>query len=229
MIRKAIKSALRIVGYDIHKIRDPYLNAASRLGHASVVFDIGANVGQSALRLRQVFPDSTIHCFEPSPKTFAALRDNIGQRDRFVLNQYAVGSQCGALQLHEHDTSQLSSLLPMGPDGYSPFSFSTEVPVITLDEYCARSGVEQIDFLKIDTQGYDHQVLLGALPMLERHRIRLILAELIFSRMYGGAVRCEETISLLAQRGYRTIDVYTEESNWADFLFAVPDITSPPT
>src|SRR6188508_1270833 len=58
----------------------------------TVIFDVGANRGQSALRFRRWFPSATLHCFEPVPATFAHLQKVVGGWPRAYTHMCALGS-----------------------------------------------------------------------------------------------------------------------------------------
>ena len=65
----------------------------------------------------------------------------------------------------------MSSFLSPGKEHWGEINNVTTVQVETLDNYCQRNSISKIDLLKIDTQGYDLEVLRGAKQMLSEHRI----------------------------------------------------------
>jgi FkbM family methyltransferase len=218
----AIQAAFWRAGYDVHKIRDPVADAAPHIAtDAPTLFDVGANAGQSALAMLAHFPKANIHCFEPSPTTFKRLNQAVGMWA--TLNQCAVGSEPGMMTLNENEISELTSLLPLGSDGYGKVEHNVLVPVTTIDSYCVQNSISEIDLLKVDAQGYDHQVLVGAERMLSK--IRAILTELTFDDLYEGKTRYDLTLTLLADRGFKLVGVYHPNrgandglTSYADFL-----------
>ena len=58
------------------------------------------------------------------------------------------------------------------------------VDVTTIDNYCRDYGIERIDILKSDTQGFDLEVLKGASRLLDQHRIHLVYVEIVFGKLY---------------------------------------------
>lgn len=56
-----------------------------------------------------------------------------------------------------------------------------QVTVVTLDDFCQQHGIERIDFLKIDTEGFDLEVIRGADILFQQHRIGVVVAEVGFS------------------------------------------------
>lgn len=102
-----------------------------------------------------------------------------------------------------------------------------EIELDTVDEYCRRAGIDHIDVLKSDTQGFDLAVLQGADAMLQRKSVRLIYIEVIFSAMYEGMPRVDETLRFLFDHGFRVVSFYdmhyqTDLLGWTDVLLVQP-------
>lgn len=146
-----------------------------------VLCDVGANKGQFlSLVLRELEGRSVqVHAFEPGAETFAVLTQNVGHRPNLHLNRLALGDKPGTGTLHYGEAgSGLASLTRRRLDHFGlPFDRSESVPVETLDNYCARSGVERIDWLKLDVEGHELEVLKGAERLLAEHRILRITFE----------------------------------------------------
>lgn len=129
---------------------------------AATVFDVGANVGQSALLYRQRFPESHIYCFEPVAGTFQQLRENVGALERIRYFQLALGSSSGHGTMKADPDSVFSSLVT-GADEPARDQHGTveDVEITTLDEFCGATDVPEINFLRIDAEGADLEVLKG--------------------------------------------------------------------
>lgn len=188
-----------------------------------VVFDVGANEGQSVARFSAMVPGCEIHSFEPSPSTFALLTANAGTRAQ--VSNVAVGAYAGMIEFHDNTVSVMSSALSLGKDGWGDDTRIIEVPQITLDNYCAEHGVARIDLLKTDTQGYDLEVLRGADRMLSAGSVDLVLTEVNFSEMYANQGRADRLFGYLFDRGFHLVSVYDlryqgPRLGWCDALFA---------
>lgn len=146
------------------------------------VFDVGANAGDFTgnFALHAQAP-CEFHLFEPHPETFARLSARFPGQPNVALVRAGVGAQKGEMPLYDvqgqHGTvwasfrrEAVTELLRKPPE-------SARVEVITLDEYCERRGIERIDYLKIDTEGFEREVLMGACRLIEAHRIRTIQLE----------------------------------------------------
>lgn len=223
-----------LTGYDFH-IYDPdrqynqFTDAVALLGAASPItaFDVGANKGQTIDALTSAFPNATIHAFEPSPQTFAQLAPLASNRIR--LNQCGVGSAAGELEFNENDQSALSSFLPLGPGGWGSITGTVKVPVTTIDEYASKNRIDHIHLLKIDTQGFDLEVIKGASKMMDEGRISLMLTEITIDGLYLGLPRFDEIYGFMADRGYVLTGFYDMKRRgrilgWFDAMFASPQL-----
>jgi FkbM family methyltransferase len=237
-VKTMVKSALLRLGVQLRPTYslgvDPFRDMRRLIvsTHPEIV-DVGANEGQSIRQFRRYFERSFIHSFEPSPTTFARLRENTARVTDLRLINVALGSQPGVADLIENTHSGMSSFLELGPDGFGQKKSACRVPVTTLDEYCASYAVKQIDILKVDTQGFDLEVLKGGQELMAAKRIRLIYLEIIFSRMYKNLPRLDEIYAFLIDRHFELVSFYqfyhqNDRAGWTDALFAVNGVSSRP-
>ena len=116
-----------------------------------VVIDVGARDDVDYIRLK---PDIELHAFEPNPEFFATLKGLIGDRPNTYLNNYGLGDIEGEFQYNEATQS-------FSGGEAEDLKKGKALPVKTLDWYVGKMGIERIDFLKIDAEGYDFKVLCG--------------------------------------------------------------------
>lgn len=150
------------------------------LPHASVVFDVGANVGDWTTLALQIAPEAQIHCFEPSAPTYAVLagRDLPANVRR---NHFGLGSESADRTLFVYAAgSGANSLHLRAGTGYTQDE-REHVTVRTLDDYCAAEGITEIDFVKVDVEGHELFVFRGAERTLTTGHIGVMQFE------YGGA------------------------------------------
>ena len=153
-------------------------------------FDIGANHGQTAAKLRASFPNAQIVCFEPIAELAAAMKDKFKGDGRITVENLAVSDETREkVPFHINSFDQASSILPLQADGaYTRRGMntvaSTSVGVTSVADYCKLHGISKIDFMKIDVQGLCREVLDGAHALLERRAVSILQAEYLFSDYY---------------------------------------------
>lgn len=134
-------------------------------GGPLLVFDVGANLGGWALAvLARLGVRARLFCFEPSPSTFAALKQNVGDRADVELLNFGFGDREDNVELLSNAAfSGLASVYRRRLDhiGVS-LGRSEPVRLRRLDDFCRERGIEHIDFLKLDVEGHELKVLEGA-------------------------------------------------------------------
>ncbi len=162
------------------------------------VFDIGANDGGYSLILKKSLPSTSIYAFEPHPETFIKLQGNTRKTGIRVFN-VGFGNKEGTKMLYDfaedaelkytQPTSTLASLNKYVIESlHGQKSKSYKVKLATIDSFCKKNKIKSIDFLKIDTEGSEYQVLKGATNLLKKNKIEIILFEFnemnVYSRIF---------------------------------------------
>ena len=160
------------------------------------VFDVGANVGQFATETLRGLPGATVYSFEPHPGAFAELSRLSGPQ--LKTHELALAAEPGEATLYvygsETETSLINSLTPNArfPQKFGFEPHEVKVRCATVDAFCQEAGIERIDLLKVDTEGFDLVVLRGAERMLREGRVRFVYVEFndLFARAgtTGGAL-----------------------------------------
>jgi FkbM family methyltransferase len=148
--------------------------------------------------LAKMFPNAMVYSFEPNPRTRERLLRNIelNQLSRIEVHGCAVGGESGFVSLDE----------PEGNSGAARVIPGGRIPIITLDEFCAEHGIEDLDFVKVDIEGSEEHLLRGGSQTLRRLR-PILLIELnppVLRRM-GSSV--EAVVSALRDLDYDVLDV----------------------
>jgi FkbM family methyltransferase len=233
MTLKAIAQHLfHAFGYHISSYRqercgtDPFLDMTRFVTDDSdrTIFDVGANCGQFLDRLRLCYPKATVYSFEPSPATFRALSGRAAAMANTSTWNIALGDSVGKSVLLENVSSDMSSMLQLGSQGWGRVEKRTEIEVQTVDSFCQQHSISRIDILKSDTQGYDLQVLKGAQRMMKENRIGLIYSEITFDEIYENLPPFDEVFRLLREHGFVLAAFYKMEFKrqivgWTDALF----------
>jgi FkbM family methyltransferase len=132
------------------------------LGPQDTVVDIGAHVGLFALRTATRAPGTRIIAVEPSPVAAAHLRRNVAasRRREVIVVEAACGAEPGRARLFSVGAQMMNTLYPGGQR--APRDGGVEVEVLTLDEIFARHDVRTCALLKLDCEGAEYGILLGA-------------------------------------------------------------------
>jgi FkbM family methyltransferase len=217
MIRKQLKRMInthihRTVPHGVDFIED--ITKLLPMYDGKTVFDVGANIGQSARFFLDKFPHSHIYCFEPVSSTFRQLQRNMKGVERVHCYQFAFGSQKRAVKMVLQDRSTRCFVLEQ-PEELANKDLTTEsVDQITLDEFCQMNEIDHISFLKIDTEGGDLEVLKGAAGLLNRQKVELVQVEAGMNPANHRHISFESLKTFLESHGYFLFGIYEQKNEW---------------
>lgn len=210
--KKFIKSVIRSAGFDFARLSPgsnpafQHLKSLDRF-NIDLVLDVGANVGQFSSGLRSVGYKGSLVSFEPLSVAHRALTEMARRDAKWRIHpRGAIGDQDGEIEIHIAGNSVSSSVLPMMEVHSSAAEGSAYVgiektPIFRLDsvapDYLAKS---RRPFLKIDTQGYEWQVLDGARETLSH--MQGVLCELSLVPLYEGQHLWMDMIQRLESEGF---------------------------
>ena len=155
----------------------------TRIRQCKVVFDVGANIGDWANLVLRINPTVQLHCFEPSKSTFDRLAAQSFPVN-VVINNFGLSSTSRQSKLFVFDEANgMNSLYRR--EGLEHLGLTSQrreetIELQTLDEYCSRHDVFKIDYLKLDVEGHELEILRGANDTLNDGRIGIVQFE------YGG-------------------------------------------
>jgi FkbM family methyltransferase len=142
-----------------------------------VILDVGANIGNYSRKIRAVNPKTPIYAFEPHPKTFLKLQENLKELDVTIFNM-GVGSGEGVLKLYDYADNDGSSHASLYKDVIEVIHKSKvtehEVDVVALDDFSTVNNIVRVDLLKIDTEGHELEVLKGFEQYIKSGKVHLI-------------------------------------------------------
>ena len=141
------------------------------------VIDVGANVGKYSKEVLNINENINLIAFEPHPKSYAKLKDNIKSKNFKPFN-LGVGNKNENLTLYDYDKdegSEHASLFrEVIEDLHNGKAVSHNIPVIMLDDFLKEQKIDQVDLLKIDTEGNELNVLLGTKNYILNNKIQAI-------------------------------------------------------
>jgi FkbM family methyltransferase len=220
--RSRARELVKRFGYDIHRVRvetpapvcpGTILPTAGEAVATlmdqvkpDAVIDVGANMGQFASWVRGTGFSGPIISFEPQPEEHAALVAAADSDANWtVAPRCALGAADDTAEIHVAGNSQSSSMLPMlelhsANAPASRYVDAIDTPVRRLDDVLTEVGFDAANaLLKIDTQGFETEVLKGAtatLPLIAAANVELSLAPL-----YEGQALASEIFALFGAAG----------------------------
>jgi FkbM family methyltransferase len=197
------------------------------------ILDLGANIGVHSITLCRLLPQARVVAFEPSEGTRRLLEWNVranGLEDRIAVEACAVSNKRGRAEFFEMDDDAYSSLKDTGR---KTLAGRATVEVETLDHYVESRSLRQVDLVKIDVEGFETEVIEGALGMLAA------LKPDLFVEIYQGRNSNPDparTIGLLTSLGYRAWVVddgklrpwARHEDRYYNYYFSLRDVASAP-
>ncbi|MEM7712868.1 MAG: FkbM family methyltransferase [Cyanobacteria bacterium P01_A01_bin.68] len=177
------------------------------------VFDVGSNVGDySILFSKIVGAKGQVYAFEATKSTYDKLQQRLLKEKCSNVSVFhnAVYSEKKQIEFNEfpEDYSVWNSIgtpKMLNPDGrgeYVPIVKTELVQAISLDSFCQKHNIEEIDYLKVDVEGAESDVLQGASQLLKDKSVKFIQFE-ISQKMLAGLNRdAKSTFDILNKNGY---------------------------
>lgn len=213
MLKQLIRKSIHSLGFDLQRIENSGRSSLQthnllRASNSEAILDVGANMGQFALEVLEIDPALKIVSFEPvSTPHQLATESSKNYINWEVFDRTAVGNVTGEISINVAGNSCLSSsiyeMLPAHTNAIpgSAIVRQEKAPIIKLEQFVrSRKDMPKRLLLKIDTQGFELEVLKGAESMLEY--IVAIQLELSWTELYAGQPLALETMQWILQRGF---------------------------
>jgi FkbM family methyltransferase len=212
-----------------------------------LILDVGANSGTSLVEFKGWWPASTIHCFEPQQECWFDLDEQMKRHTTsVVINRCAAGnakeneaifythkinsgvSGFNKINLQSKDSIYLSELEAKSPNAVAQYGQTLNhervVRVIRLDDYLVEKKIEHVDLLKIDTQGFEPQVLEGLGDRLKD--VDVVITELMFYDYYERSLTFSDIERFLIPAGFHLYDIshiaknpMNGRTDWVDVIY----------
>jgi FkbM family methyltransferase len=169
----------------------------------ATILDVGANVGKWSGGLLKISRNLQVpvhvHAFEPCRATFAQLSERAHDWPEVTFNNAACSRHAGTARMHVHGSGLGTNSLVEPIDDRN--AVTEEVQLTTVDLYCAANTIGTIDLLKIDAEGHDFDVIVGASGMLDRQAVRILQFE-YNQRWIGARNYLRDAFVFLNPKGY---------------------------
>ena len=212
------------VDYDIDTNGEAFALRALKHFDLKVLFDVGANVGEWTLAAKSVFPAAEVHAFEIAEPTWRRLCENVGGMPGVHCVNLGLGETAGTITLrHYDDVPALTTAL----DYPHPLPHrDVEGKVMRGDAYLESQGIHRVDFLKIDVEGMEREVLAGFGRFLEQGGIDLVQFEYGRVNIITRAL-LRDFHGFFRERGYAVGKVYPGYVDFRDYGLADEDFLGP--
>lgn len=225
-MKKLIKNIFEKIGFEIKRKPDKhefeYLSFDQIYKkiikiNKPIIFDIGANRGQSIERFLKIYQNTYIHSFEPNPDEFNFLKRKYNNFDNIKLNNFALGEEKTEkifnITGHSGNSSFLKTKIDskwleirskqLGVLKNNYISKQINVNLDTVDNYCYNNSISNINIMKIDTQLYEQEVLMGSKNMISSQKIDALEIEIVFSNVYEKYINFSDIEKHLLDYNYR--------------------------
>lgn len=177
-----------------------------------IVVEAGAFEGQYGAQVARTYPSSRVIVFEPNPRAFQTLLQNVGGLPNVTAVQAALHAYSGTAKLHlnhgvyynDPRLEKWSSLLEgfcLGTDRFNCFRGpSIEVPCLVLDEWCKANNIDHIDYLHLDTEGFELQILRSSPEILKT--VLVIHTKTNLTPFRKGTTQYPELYQFLQEQGF---------------------------
>ena len=204
-------------------LKNKYNLTISKIAH------VGAHKGQEVEEYLTVFPDVKINLFEPQTNLFNYLIDKFEDKNNITLYNFALGSinDSSNMFISDNEGQSSSFLKPKFHLIEHPevdfHKDNTNFQIKVLDEL----GIGNIDFLNIDTQGFEMEVLKGSSKILKED-VKYIILEINKKELYEGCPLVKDIDSFLKKSGFIRTDTHywMDSYSWGDAFYIKRDLIS---
>ncbi len=156
-----------------------------------IIFDVGSHKGKLVSLMNNLYKNALVYCFEPNELFNKNLEKN---GKNIYVHNYAVGEKTEEKNIIIHNIDLTNTLSQINENSFylkiknfisgklNKNNNYKRVKVISLDDFCKTKEIKNIDFLKIDVEGYEYKVLLGAKDIIKN--VKYIMIEIQKNDMY---------------------------------------------
>jgi len=147
-----------------------------------IFFDVGANIGEYSKHVLDLFQDSiTLYSFEPAKSTFNKLASNLSSYRNAICCNIGLGNNSQKLTLYSNNVSSgQSSLFKRDMSHWNSensLQLEEEVNIVDALQFCQNNHISYINFLKLDIEGNELNVIKSIKPMIDDEKVDFIQFE----------------------------------------------------
>lgn len=197
-MKNLIKNIIQFLGYQL--IRLPTEEQKKQIAETEAkkilwlknlqpktILDIGANTGQFAKYIHEIFPGATLYSFEPLENCYNELVQNFAGVSQFQAFKVALGNEGGQAQIYANDYSPSSSLLEMKELHKDCFPYTqnqtpSKINIARLDDISDKLTIQEPVLIKIDVQGFEDKVIEGGIKTIKQATV--LIVEMSIEKLY---------------------------------------------
>lgn len=179
-----------------------------------VILEAGAFDGKETIKMKNIWPESTIHTFEPVPSLYEGLIKNIAPYKKVFSYPLALSDSNGKSKFYLSEINNAPGIVSQSSSLLQPkehlkcadtvvFKNQIMVDTITLDNWAKLNNVDHIDFLWLDMQGYELNALKAAENILKT--VKVIVTEVEFVEAYAGQPLYNDVKKWLEEKGFKLV------------------------
>jgi len=231
---------------NLEKYKEKFEKLQNIIGKdAKVILEIGGHYGEDTLRFYKYFPNSKIYTFEPDPRNIEIIKKTCSNIDSIKLIERAVSNvsdkelefyqvynkkmEDNLQEKYKYIGNKTYKNLKLSGSGASSLKNTNRtdlnihnkiiVKSIKLDNWCKKKDMDVIDFIWIDVQGAEKEVIEGAKNILPNVKyIQLEYGE----TSYEGGLSKKQTYDMMINNNFKLIMDYNPNSQTGDYLFKNP-------
>ena len=241
-MKKLIKKIINKFGFELERKKKYQINfddlLKNKICKNPIILDIGGNKGQSIDKYLRIFDQPIIHSFEPVKAEYDYMYKKFRNNKNIFLNNFALGDKTEKKEFNITAKTDNSSFnkINLGTDWLKERSkeFDTtetgyitsiqKVNVIKLDDYCKENNINQIDLMKIDTQGYEDKVLEGSVNIIKENKIKAIKTEIMFDNVYDKYFSFSDIEKFIVPNNFRMVGIDLANNNLFSGLVFFADV-----
>lgn len=187
-----------------------------------VILEAGAHKGRDTIKMLKLWSTGTFYCFEPSPEIFTQLTQTLGERTNVHCYPYALARNNGTATFHVSSGRSDAASSLLAPLDYSvdhPDTIFNDITVQTktLDSWAQEHGIEKIDFMWLDMQGTELEMLQSGTKILQT--VTAICSEVNLTHRYKDAPLYDEYRAWMESQGFYVAYEHLFKTTWGNALF----------
>jgi len=221
MVLNFLKKIVNYTGYKIiniknserYNLENTFIHLIRKIdkGQKFIIFDVGGHAGtftQFFIKLlnQNNIKNYEIHFFEPNSKFLEQAKKKLSN-NKVIFNEFGLGAKNETKEFYIHESDDCCSSFLKLHDNYFINKEKRKIEkvdkkIFSVDEYVKQKNIKYIDIIKLDTQGFNEEVIAGATKSLENQIIKLIYSEIILGKTYEKSENFYNFEKYLIQNNY---------------------------